>query len=520
MLPARRAMLLRQRQEEERQRASECAREREACRVNNRWLLTSEARNAGHSVRRDVDDVMMQHRCAVHQRQQRLRQLLEDEERQLVLSARQARETPSERQAQMRERAKSLHDAREAQRRQVVALKLDQQFREQCQELRQAQSKQRFLQVCEERAAQLRSQRELALARQREDDMFQQLWRADAHAKEERERCEATRARRCDQMQTEFLRQQLDDAESQRQSRRRDRQEQARQQVLQTWPSSCGRSGPQSAHVTCCLQEEQTQALQRQAQRERGLRHQGQAARRRLLDDSLRLKMERVAKEQQDELQLDLDILRQTLQDESQAQRDTADKRADLRDEQLRFRQYLADQTAARQKDEEEMEQMMGEKMKETWDRRERQNRLQQDARNRLMREVAESHQLQNAQKQQREVQRRADIAKERMEVDAALQDTKQADEELSKRQRRAYVAYQAELQAQVEQLRRQRREREDEERREQRHLEQLEQEKLERKDRVLARPNDGIMHPFRKAAGAQEQRPKALASPGHSPRH
>ncbi|XP_068508973.1 cilia- and flagella-associated protein 53 isoform X2 [Syngnathus scovelli] len=496
MLPARRAMLLRQRQEEERQRASECAREREACRVNNRWLLTSEARNAGHSVRRDVDDVMMQHRCAVHQRQQRLRQLLEDEERQLVLSARQARETPSERQAQMRERAKSLHDAREAQRRQVVALKLDQQFREQCQELRQAQSKQRFLQVCEERAAQLRSQRELALARQREDDMFQQLWRADAHAKEERERCEATRARRCDQMQTEFLRQQLDDAESQRQSRRRDRQEQARQQ------------------------EEQTQALQRQAQRERGLRHQGQAARRRLLDDSLRLKMERVAKEQQDELQLDLDILRQTLQDESQAQRDTADKRADLRDEQLRFRQYLADQTAARQKDEEEMEQMMGEKMKETWDRRERQNRLQQDARNRLMREVAESHQLQNAQKQQREVQRRADIAKERMEVDAALQDTKQADEELSKRQRRAYVAYQAELQAQVEQLRRQRREREDEERREQRHLEQLEQEKLERKDRVLARPNDGIMHPFRKAAGAQEQRPKALASPGHSPRH
>ncbi|XP_037122632.1 cilia- and flagella-associated protein 53 [Syngnathus acus] len=498
MLPARRAMLLRQRQEEERQRASECAREREACRVNNRWLLTSEARNAGHSVRRDVDDVMMQHRCAVHQRQQRLRQLLEDEERQLVLSARLARETPSERQAQMRERAKSLHDAREAQRRQVVAQKLDQQFREQCQELREAQSKRRFLQVCEERAAQLRSQRELALARQREDDMFQQLWRADAHAKEERERREATQARRCDQMQMECLRQQLDDAESLRQSRRRDRQEQARQQ------------------------EEQTQALQRQAQRERGLRHQGQAARRRLLDDSLRLKMERVAKEQQDELQLDLDILRQTLQDESQAQRDTADKRpqADLRDEQLRFRQYLADQMAARQKDEEEMEQMMGEKMKETWDRRERQNRLQQDARNRLMREVAESHQLQSAQKQQREVQRRADIAEERVEVDAALRDTKQADEELSKRQRRAYVAYQAELQAQVEQLRRQRREREDEERREQRHLEQMEQEKLERKDRVLARPNDGIMHPFRKAPGAQEQRPKALASPGHSPWH
>lgn len=59
----------------------------------------------------------------------RLRELLDEEERQLVLAARLDRVTPLERQKQMRERAKSLLDAREAQRRQVVEQKLDQQFR-------------------------------------------------------------------------------------------------------------------------------------------------------------------------------------------------------------------------------------------------------------------------------------------------------------------------------------------------------------------------------------------------------
>ncbi|XP_051906712.1 cilia- and flagella-associated protein 53 [Hippocampus zosterae] len=482
MLPARRAMLLRQKQDQLRERATEGTRENEACRVNNCWLLSSDARYVGHTVRRDVDDVMMQHRFSVHQRQQRLRELLDEEERQLVLAARLNRVTPLERQTQMRERAKSLIDAREAQRRQVVAQKLDQQFREQCQELREAQTKRRVLQISEERAAQIRSQQECALARQREEDMFHQMWQADAHAKEERERREASDARHCNQMQMDFLCEQMAAAERLRQRERLVRQEEARQE------------------------EEEMQALREQVQRERHLKRDSQTARRQLLDESFRLKMERMAKEQEEELQMGLKILHQSQKDETQAQQETADKRASMREEDLRFRQYLAEQMIKRKKDEEQMEQMMAAKMKETWDERDRQNLLQQEARNRLMSEVMESRRLQNVQKQHLDFQRRADLAKERVELDAAFRDMKRADEEVAKRQRQAYTAYQTELRAQMEQRQRERKEKEEEELREQQRLEQMEQEKLEKKDEVMARPNDGVLHPFRKADTVEKQ--------------
>ncbi|XP_061603319.1 cilia- and flagella-associated protein 53 [Phyllopteryx taeniolatus] len=483
MLPARRDALLRQKRDEARERAADCAAQRQAAGVVNSWLRATDDRHACRAVRREADDVLMQHGFSVQERRERLRELLDEEDRQLVSAARRERETAAQRQAHMCNRAKSLQDAREAQRRQLVAQKLDQQFRAQSQELREAQSKRQLSQVCEERGAQLRSQQESARLQRREDDAFHQLWQADARAKEERERREATDARRCSQMQMDFLCQQMAAANSQRQRERQRWQEEA------------------------CQQDQEMQDLQQQAQRQRRLAQDAQAARRRVLDDSLRLKMERVAKEEQDELQVDLSILQQMLQNESQAQQESAHKRVDLRDEQLRFRQYLAEQMMRRKKDEEQMEQMMAEKMKETWDRRERQNLLQQDARNRLMNDVMQSRRLQTAQKQQRDFQRRADIAKERVEQDAAVRDMKRADEEASKRQRQAYLAYQAELRAQMEQRQHLRREREEEEFRMQQQLQQMEQQKLQKREQLLARANDGVSHPFRSAlaSGAQD---------------
>ncbi|XP_061555314.1 cilia- and flagella-associated protein 53 isoform X2 [Phycodurus eques] len=495
MLPARRDALLRQKRDEARERAADCAAERRAAGVVNSWLRAADDRHACRAVRREADDVLMQRGFSVRERRERLRELLDEEDRQLVSAARRERETAAQRQARVCDRAKSLQDAREAQRRQLVAQKLDQQFREQCQELREAQSKRQLSQVCEERGAQLRSQQEGARLRRREDDAFHRLWQADARAKEERERREATDARRCGQMQMDFLCRQMANKDDSDSRERRRRQEEAGRQEMQD--------------------------LQQRGQRQRRLQQDAQAARRRALDDSLRLKMERVAKEERDELQMDNSILQQMLRSESRAQQETAHKRVphlvpsnvDLRDEQLRFRQYLAEQRMKRKKDEEQMEQMMAEKMNETWDRRERQNLLQRDARNRLMNDVVESRRLQTAQKQQRDLQRRADIAKERVEQDAAARDMKRADEEASKRQRQAYLAYQAELRAQMEQRQHLRREREEEEFRMQQRLQQMERQKLQKKEQVLARPNDGVSHPFRSALASGAREP-AVFSP------
>lgn len=59
----------------------------------------------------------------------RLRALLEEEEQQLLQEMEEKKETSMERQAKMRERAKTLRDRRERDREQLVSDKLEQLFR-------------------------------------------------------------------------------------------------------------------------------------------------------------------------------------------------------------------------------------------------------------------------------------------------------------------------------------------------------------------------------------------------------
>ncbi|XP_077593456.1 cilia- and flagella-associated protein 53 isoform X1 [Stigmatopora nigra] len=482
MLPARRAMKLRHKQEELRERATEAVTELQARGVTNKWLRDTDEIYFGRLLDKDVNEVMMQQLFSVHERRDRLRGLLDDEERRLILVARRDHNTPAGIQAQMRERAQKLQETREALRRQTVADKLDQQFRTQCQELREAQSKQRLLQVCHEREAQVRAREEEARLQRLEDDMFYRLWRDDTRAKEEREMNEEAETRHRGRLQMEYLRQQMAAAEARRQQERRRREEEAEKQG------------------------QEMQTLRDMAHNERRLQQEAQDTRRAILDDSLRLKLERVAKERQEELQVDLAIVQRMLDDENQAKQDHADKRADLREEQVRFCQYLSDQSTRRKKEEEEMERMMAEKMKETWDKREELNLIQQEARNRLMIDCIESQRLQTAQKQQSEFQRRADLVKERVELDASTRDMKRAEEELAKRQRQKYVEYQVELRAQMEKRQREKKELQDEELKEQEWLREMERQKMERKDRVLAQPDEGASHPFRRAAIRRER--------------
>lgn len=68
---------------------------------------------------------------------------------------------------------------------------------------------------------------------------------------------------------------------------------------------------------------------------------------------------------------------------------------AELREEQQTYRQYLSDELQKQKREEEETEQLMEEKLKEVWTKREEQSRLQREARNRLMEEVMEARSLQ-----------------------------------------------------------------------------------------------------------------------------
>lgn len=67
----------------------------------------------------------------------------------------------------------------------------------------------------------------------------------------------------------------------------------------------------------------------------------------------------------------------------------------ELREEQHRYRQYLSEELQKQRREEAETEQLIEEKLKETWTKREEQSRLQREARNRLMNEVMEARRLQ-----------------------------------------------------------------------------------------------------------------------------
>ncbi|XP_077354554.1 cilia- and flagella-associated protein 53 isoform X1 [Festucalex cinctus] len=407
MLPARRAMQLRQQHEAARVREDEAR----ACRVNNAWLLSGDARNVRRAVRRDVDDVMTQHLSSVHQRQQRLRDLLDEDERRLTAAAaRLERDSPRDKHERMRRRAEGLADAREAQRRQVAHRKLDLLFRAECQELGEAQSRRHLARIAEERGAQLRGQQEERERRRLEDATFGRMWRADALAKEERERRRAEEARRRGRAQGDFLRRQMADGERTRQRRQLARLEEARQQ------------------------EEEASALQREAERKRAAEREALAARRRALDRSVRLKTARVAGERQEELRREADVLRQTLQEETRARRETADRRAETRAQQIRFGEYVTELTARRQQAADEAERATGERVKEARDRRDAETRLRQDARRRLLEDVLDGRRLQTQRKQQADAQRRADAAEERAETDAAARDAERAEREAASR--------------------------------------------------------------------------------------
>ncbi|XP_044189079.1 cilia- and flagella-associated protein 53 [Thunnus albacares] len=483
--PADHQILERQKQDSARDKVLEFCRNQQTCDIKNSWLQSSDRLFLRGTIDRHIRAAMTQHKLSMEERRDRLRVVLEAEEQQLLQEMEEKKETSVERQAKMRERAKTLRERREIERQQVVSEKLEQLFREQCEELRSVQNKQREWQVCEERAAQVRSREEQRQQQQQEEKLFDELWEADRRAKEERERQRVQRRQQRDAEQLDALNAQRDAAERQKQQERQLREEEA--QLM--------------------LQQQEMQQLQEQ--REQQQQRQAQQTRRRQLDQGLRLKTKRVAREQQDELQLDIRILQQLLKEESDERQEAAQRKAELRAEQQRYRQYLSDELQKQRREEEETEQLMEEKLRETWMKRAEQNRLQREARDRLMSEVMEARRLQIKHKLDVNMQNQVDVSKHRDELNRIIEETKLMDEEEKRRQRQACEAYRADLRAQMKHQQQLRLEREAQEELEQQ--QGLIQQRLyrQKKDEILSRPRSTTAaaappHPFRRAEGSR----------------
>ncbi|KAJ7987123.1 hypothetical protein DPEC_G00335490 [Dallia pectoralis] len=475
--------LERRKQEDAQEKVLEFTKYQNICDLKTNWEKDTDRRIVLGTIARRVKDAMGQYQMSIDERRDRLHDMLEEEEMALLKEMETKKETVLEKQAKMRERAKLLRDRREGERKRVVEDKLEQLFREQSEELRAEQTRRRQEEVCTERAAQLRARQEEQRQAEDEQQLFARLWESDWQAKTERESLEAQRQRQSNLEQVAYLRVQMEAAVQHREQARRLQEEEAQ------------------------LLREQREMMRLEEQREHRQKLQGQESRRRLLDHSLRLKMRRLAREQQEELVLDMSILEQLLtgaEDEKEGEA----RKFELREEERRYRQHLANQLEEQKRQEAETEELIETELRETLTRREAQHRKEKEARNRLMKDVMDTRRLQIQEKLDLNMQKQTRLVEERDELNRTIQDNKLLDEEEKKRLTQARQEFQADLLAQMMYKRRLH----EEERAQtvQEHQQGLAyQEQYNRKmEEILSRPasHTRAVHPFRRTSSTSRQ--------------
>ncbi|KAE8285571.1 Cilia- and flagella-associated protein 53 [Larimichthys crocea] len=103
----------RQKQDAARGRAVQLKTEQQSCDVKNSWLKKSDGRFLRRTIERRVQAAVRQNQVQIQDRRDRLRVLLQMEEQQLLQEMEEKVETSVERQAKMRERARTLRERRE-----------------------------------------------------------------------------------------------------------------------------------------------------------------------------------------------------------------------------------------------------------------------------------------------------------------------------------------------------------------------------------------------------------------------
>ncbi|KAK7895779.1 hypothetical protein WMY93_021104 [Mugilogobius chulae] len=219
--------LEKQKQEAERENFAEFTKYQQSWDTKNSWIKSSDRHYVRKNTERQVKAAIDQYQLSIEERRERLRNMLETEEQQLLKETEEKRETALERQAKMRDRAKALRDIRETKRQQMVSEKMEQLFINQCEELRTVLTKRREEEARLDCVAQVRSKQEQQQQQQMKDRQFAEMWEAIHQREEQKEKERAERERQKTHEHVSHLRAQMDDAEQQRQQAKALKEEEA-----------------------------------------------------------------------------------------------------------------------------------------------------------------------------------------------------------------------------------------------------------------------------------------------------
>ena len=328
---------------------------------------------------------------ALRGRRARLRALREAERSEWVKEMQSIVETPAERKERLRAKALALKERREAERKAFVDEKLQQQWRESCDEARTLDSAALLQYVCAERKKEIDDAETRKAQKNAEDAAFAEQWKARMDDLAERERQDAE-ARRSANLATKA---DLDEQVRLKAERRRELIERMR-----------GEAEEELSELAAAQEQERREKEAREAEaRRRG--HEVREFNANRLD--LREKRAAVEREQ------DLLLLRYNMErEEAQLARERAKKDAEVAATR-QYHAYLRDLMVKEHQDESELDSIRRAEEDRIWVKRDQEQAAQAEARRRLMDIVHEGRREQISARRERDaVAARAEAEQER----------------------------------------------------------------------------------------------------------
>ncbi|XP_061256148.1 methyl-CpG-binding domain protein 1 isoform X12 [Bos javanicus] len=412
-------------------------------RLKTEWDQHNDRKFVDSLVKARVKDAMQGFIINTEERRNKLRELLASEENEYFTEMQLKEETIEEKKDRMRDKIRLLREKKEKERQDFVAEKLDQQFRERCQELRAELFCIHQKAVCEERKAQIAFNEELKRQKVVEEQMFSKLWEEDRLAKERREAKEERRQKELVENTRLGLNAQVTGIQAQRQAAQRLKEEEA---LL-----------VENENAQVKLENEQDKLKKQKTKQEI----------RAALQKALQEKMERMQQEYREEQDLNMKLMQNALQSLQEETDKKKQKKEDMRREQKIYYQYLAQRHEEEKAQEKELDRMLEKEKEKKFAEKDKELRLEKEARKQLLNEVMCTRKLQVQEKLQRKAKEQEERTMEQERINEGLKELNCEERENFIRRCSLAQEYRKQLQMQICSQQQAREAEEEEERRE-----------------------------------------------------
>ncbi|XP_047620968.1 cilia- and flagella-associated protein 53 [Phacochoerus africanus] len=395
-------------------------------RLKAEWDQHNDRKFVDSLVKARIKDAMQGFIINTEERRNKLRELLASEENEYFTEMQLKEETIEEKKDRMKDKTRLLREKKEKERQDFVAEKIDQQFRECCEELRVELFCIHQKAVCEERKAQIAFNEELKRQKLVEEQMFLKLWEEDRLAKEKREVEEARRQKELVENTRLGLNAQITSIQAQRQAARQLKEEEA------------------------CLVENNKAQVKLENEQDKLKKQKTKQEIRAVLQKALQEKMEQIQQEYREEEDLNMKLTQNALQNLQEEADKKKQKREDMIREQKIYHQYLAQRHEEEKAQEKELDRILEKEKEKKFAEKDKELRLQKEARKQLVNEVMCTRKLQVQEKLQRKAKEQEERAMEQERINEGLKELNREEQENFARRSSLAQEYRKQLQMQI----------------------------------------------------------------------